>query len=379
MRPIHSCPFVVPVSPPCAPWFRFRNPRPGIMGRPPMPDQPITYRDAGVDIDEMNSAVLRMKEHVRSTFTPGVLSDLGSFGGIFAPDLSSYRQPVLVSSIDGVGTKLKVAFLVGKHDSIGIDLVSHCVNDILVQGARPLFFLDYFATGKLSKDVVVEVVKGLAEGCRAVGCALLGGETAEMPGLYGEGEYDLAGCIVGIADRERIVDGSGITPKDAVIGLASSGLHTNGYSLARRVLFETLGPHDRPAQLGGGTLGEELLTPHRCYANVVLPLLDELPIKGMAHLTGGGFYDNIPRVLPANCSVTVDRRTWPIPPIFTLIQEFGNVPDSEMFRTFNMGIGFVLIAHREQASSILQRLRDSGQDAWLIGEVHRGVPEVDVV
>src|SRR5687767_5235 len=266
-----------------------------------MPDQPITYRDAGVDIDEMNSAVMRMKEHVRSTFTPGVLSDLGSFGGIFAPDLAAYRQPVLVSIIDGVGTKLKVAFLVGKHDTIGVDLVSHCVNDILVQGARPLFFLDYFATGKLSQDVVVDVVKGLSEGCRAVGCALLGGETAEMPGLYGEGEYDLAGCIVGIADRDRIVDGSGITPGDAVIGLASSGLHTNGYSLARRILFETLTHDDRPAQLGGRTLGEELLTPHRCYANILLPLLDEFRIKGMVHITGGGFYDNIPRILPANC------------------------------------------------------------------------------
>ncbi len=344
-----------------------------------MPDQHITYRDAGVDIDEMNSAVLRMKEHVRSTFTPRVLSDLGSFGGIFAPDLAAYRQPVLVSSIDGVGTKLKVAFLVGKHDTIGIDLVSHCVNDILVQGARPLFFLDYFATGKLSQDVVVDVVKGLSAGCRAVGCALLGGETAEMPGLYGAGEYDLAGCIVGIADRDRIVDGSGITPDDAVIGLASSGLHTNGYSLARRVLFETLDHSDRPEPLGGRTLGEELLIPHRCYANVVLPLLDEFRIKGMSHLTGGGFYDNIPRVLPANCSVTVDRRTWPVPPIFTLIQDLGNVPDSEMFRTFNMGIGYVLIVQREQSPLILERLHASGQEAWLIGEVHRGVTEVDVV
>src|SRR5688500_12807278 len=212
-----------------------------------MPDQPITYRDAGVDIDEMNSAVMRMKEHVRSTFTPGVLSDLGSFGGIFAPDLSGYREPVLVSSIDGVGTKLKVAFAMGKHDTIGIDLVSHCVNDILVQGARPLFFLDYFSTGKLSQDIVVDVVKGLREGCRAAGCALIGSASAEMPGLYADGEYDLAGCTVGIAERGGIVDGGEITPGDAVIGLASSGLHTNGYSLARRILFESaaLSVHDR--------------------------------------------------------------------------------------------------------------------------------------
>jgi phosphoribosylformylglycinamidine cyclo-ligase len=346
-----------------------------------MSDSPVTYRDAGVDIDEMNSAVLRMKEHVRSTFTPGVLTDLGSFGGVFALDLQRYREPVLVSSIDGVGTKLKVAFAMGRHDTIGIDLVSHCVNDILVQGARPLFFLDYFATGRLNQDVVVDVVKGLSEGCRAVGCALIGGETAEMPGLYADGEYDLAGCIVGIADRSRLVDGSGVTPGDAVIGLASSGLHTNGYSLARRVLFESDGfsVDDRPPELAGDSIGESLLIPHRCYANAVLPLLDEFHIKGMAHLTGGGFYDNIPRVLPANCSVTVDRRTWSVPPIFTFIQMRGGVADSEMFRTFNMGIGFVLFAQREQSPAITERLRAAGQHAWLIGEVHRGVREVDVI
>jgi phosphoribosylformylglycinamidine cyclo-ligase len=346
-----------------------------------MSESPVTYRDAGVDIDEMNSAVLRMKEHVRSTFTPGVLTDLGSFGGVFALDLQRYREPALVSSIDGVGTKLKVAFATGRHDTIGIDLVSHCVNDILVQGARPLFFLDYFATGRLSQDVVVDVVKGLSEGCRAVGCALIGGETAEMPGLYADGEYDLAGCIVGIVDRERIVEGRGILPGDAVIGLSSNGLHTNGYSLARRVLFDTAGysVHDRPEALGGESVGESLLIPHRCYASVVLPLLDEFRIKGMAHLTGGGFYDNIPRVLPANCSATVDRRTWPIPPIFNLIQERGRVADSEMFRTFNMGIGFVLFVQREQSPAIIERLRSGGQDAWLIGEVHRGVRAVDVI
>ena len=346
-----------------------------------MGDGPITYRDAGVDIDEMNSAVQRMKEHARSTFTPGVLSDLGSFGGIFAPDLATYQEPVLISSIDGVGTKLKVAFAMRKHDTIGIDLVSHCVNDILVQGAKPLFFLDYFSTGKLSQDVVVDVVKGLAEGCRAVGCALIGGETAEMPGLYAEGEYDLAGCIVGIADRGRIVDGRGILPGDGVIGLASSGLHTNGYSLARRVLFDSAGLNinDRPESLGGQTVGEALMVPHRSYANSILTLLDEFRIKGMAHLTGGGFYDNIPRILPADCSVTVDRRTWPIPPIFSLIQDLGSVADSEMYRTFNMGIGYVLVVHREESPAVLDRLRELGEQAWLIGEVHRGVHEVDVL
>jgi len=346
-----------------------------------MSDQPITYRDAGVDIDAMNDAVLRMREHVRSTFTPGVLSDIGSFGGLFALDWKAYTDPVLVSSIDSVGTKLKIACLMNRHDTIGIDMVNHAVNDILVQGARPLFFLDYFATSKLNPDVVVDVVKGLAEGCRAVGCALIGGETAELPGLYPENEYDLVGCIVGVVDRPQIVDGHRIEPGDAVIGLASSGLHTNGFSLARRVLFEAAGltVEDTPPALGGQKLGDVLLTPHRCYANTVLPLLDEFEIKGMAHLTGGGFYDNIPRILPADCSVTVDRRLWTIPPIFTLIQELGSVPEPEMYRTFNMGVGFVLIVERAQAMEIVTRLTEADQTAWIIGDVFRGVHEVDIL
>lgn len=347
---------------------------------PNMPGHPATYRDAGVDIDEMNSAVMRMKAFARATFTPGVLSDLGSFGGIYAPDLSRYREPVLVSSIDGVGTKLKVAFAIGKHDTIGIDLVSHCVNDILVQGARSLFFLDYFSTGKLSQDVVVDVVKGLSEGCRAVGCALIGGETAEMPGMYADEEYDLAGCIVGIAERSGIVDGRDILPGDAVIGLASSGLHTNGYSLARRVLFESAGlsVQSRPDSLGGDTLGEVLLTPHRCYSRAVLPLLEEFGIKGMAHLTGGGFYDNIPRILPANCGVTVDHQAWTVPPIFSLIQQLGDVQESEMFRTFNMGVGYVLIVAKDDSTDVIERLRTRGEDARQIGFVTSGAREVRV-
>jgi phosphoribosylformylglycinamidine cyclo-ligase len=346
-----------------------------------MPDQPITYRDAGVDIDAMNSAVLRMREHVRSTYTPGVLSDVGSFGGIFAPDWKSYNDPVMVSSIDGVGTKLKVAFDMNKHDTVGSDLVSHCVNDILVQGARPLFFMDYFATGKLNQDVLVEVVRGLSEGCRAAGCALLGGETAEMPGMYPDGEYDLAGTIVGMVDRSRVIDGHTITPGDRVIGLGSNGLHTNGFSLARRVLFEAAGlsVESRPTALSGQTLGDVLLAPHRCYANAILPLLDEFDIKGMAHLTGGGFYDNIPRILPADCSVTIDRRLWQVPPIFQLIQELGSVAEPEMYRTFNMGIGFVLIVPQEQAGPIITRLTEAGETAGNIGDVHRGVHEVDIL
>lgn len=346
-----------------------------------MADQPVTYRDAGVDIDAMNMAVLRMREHVRSTFTAGVLTDVGSFGGVFAPPWGEFQDPVLVSSIDGVGTKLKVAIAAGRHHTIGIDLVSHCVNDILVQGAKPLFFLDYFSTGKLAPDVVVDVVKGLSDGCRAAGCALIGGETAEMPGLYAEGEYDLAGCVVGIADRVRLVDGSDIRPGDAVIGLASTGLHTNGYSLARQVLFDVarLAVHDNPPSLGGKSLADALLEPHRCYAASVLPLIRAFTVKGMAHLTGGGFYDNIPRTLPSDCSVTIERRQWPVPPIFLLIQQLGSVQDFEMYRTFNMGIGFVLIVQREEAPDITARLNASGEAAYLIGEVHRGVHEVTLL
>jgi phosphoribosylformylglycinamidine cyclo-ligase len=348
-----------------------------------MTDERITYRDAGVDIDAANEAVQRMKQHVRSTFTPGVLTDVGSFGGMFALGaLGGYPDPVLVASIDGVGTKLKVAIAVGKHDTIGRDLVNHCVNDILVQGARPLFFLDYFATGKLSPSIAEDIVKGLAEGCREAGCALLGGETAEMPGLYAEGDYDLAGSIIGIVDRARMIDGSRVEAGDTLVGLASSGLHTNGYSLARRVLldsgenaftlYETI-----PAL--GRTLSEELLTPHRCYAPAVLPLLEEFDIHAMVHITGGGFYDNIPRVLPANCSVTIERRTWLIPPIFTLIQQRGNVPEPEMYRTFNMGIGFILIVPPDQAPLLAHRLNEAGESASIIGDVHRGVHEVDIV
>jgi phosphoribosylformylglycinamidine cyclo-ligase len=344
------------------------------------PDK-TTYRDAGVDIDAMNMAVLRMKEHVRATFTPQVLTDIGSFGGMYQLEAAEMKQPVLVASIDGVGTKVRVACAMDRHDTIGGDLVSHCVNDILVQGARPLFFLDYFATGRLSPDIVVEVVKGLSAGCRATGCVLIGGETAEMPGVYAEGEYDLAGCIVGIVERDRVVTGEGIEPGDAVIGLASNGLHTNGYSLARHILFDTAGlsPLNTPPQLAGRSIGDVLLDPHRCYASAVLPLLERFHIKGMAHITGGGFYDNIPRILPSDCSVTVDRRLWTVPPIFTYIQELGNVPDHEMYRTFNMGIGMVIICRREEAMEIITELSLAGETAALIGEVHRGVPEVDIL
>ncbi len=343
-------------------------------------NRPTTYADAGVDINAGNEAVSRMKEHIRSTFTSSVLADVGSFGAMFAFDKNAVDEPVLVSSIDGVGTKLKIAFAMGRHDTIGRDLVWHCVNDILVQGARPLFFLDYFGTGKLEPSVAADVVKGLAEGCRSVGCALVGGETAEMPGMYADGEYDLAGCIVGLVDHSRIIDGHMVAPGDALIGIASDGLHTNGYSLARHVLFEVGNMSvDRYMPELGKTIGEELLAPHHCYAPSVLPLLSRFDIHAMAHITGGGFYDNIPRALPADCQAIVERRSWTPLPIFGLIQETGSVPDAEMFRTFNMGIGMVLIVPREQALFVVEALTEAGENAAVIGEVVKGSHEVQVV
>jgi phosphoribosylformylglycinamidine cyclo-ligase len=348
-----------------------------------MSDNSITYRDAGVDIEAANEAVLRMREHIRSTFTPNVLTDVGAFGGMFSlAGISAYQDPVLVSSIDGVGTKLKVATLVGRHDTIGRDLVNHCINDILVQGARPLFFLDYFATGKLSPSVAVDVVRGLSEACREAGCALIGGETAEMPGLYSDADYDLAGCVVGLVERAKIINGTRIEPGDTVIGIASSGLHTNGFSLARRVLLDagdrSLSLYESLPSLGR-SLAEELLAVHRCYYQSIFTILPEFDIRGMAHITGGGFYDNIPRILPVDCSVTLERRTWPVPPIFSLIQERGQVPEPEMFRTFNMGIGMILIVPPDQAPLLAHRLNSLGESAYIIGNVHRGVHEVDIV
>ena len=291
------------------------------------------YARAGVDIDAATDAVGRMKAHIQTTMTPGVLTGVGSFGGMFALSaLGAMTDPVLVSSIDGVGTKLKIAFATGRHDTIGRDLVSHCVNDILVQGARPLFFLDYFGTGTLAPEVASEVVRGLADGCRAAGCALIGGETAEMPGLYAPGEYDLAGCIVGIVERAQIVDGSGVQAGDVVLGLASDGLHTNGYSLARQALLvDAKLTLDTPIpELGNQTLAEALLAPHRCYAPAVLPLIASGQIRAMAHITGGGFVDNIPRVLPPDIGVEINRAAWEVPPLFGLIQTAGHVSDAEM-------------------------------------------------
>ena len=345
------------------------------------PTSGATYAEAGVDIEAGNEAVRQMKTHLRSTFTANVLADVGTFGGMFALDAADLNnEPVLVSSIDGVGTKLKIAFALNKHDTIGRDLVSHCVNDILVQGARPLFFLDYFGTGKLAPNIAAEVVQGLADGCRTVGCVLIGGETAEMPGMYQTGEYDLAGCIVGMVSKNKIIDGSRVSVGDSLIGIASDGLHTNGYSLARHILFDRAElPIDQFMPELGRTLGEELLAPHRCYAPAVLPLLSAFDIHAIAHITGGGFYDNIPRALPTDCQAVVDRRSWTPAPIFQLLQHLGEVPDSEMFRTFNMGIGLVLIVPAEQALFVVEQLSAFGENAAIIGSIIRGSHEVQII
>ncbi len=297
----------------------------------------LSYRDAGVDIDAANEAVDRIRRLARSTFTPNVLTEIGSFGGMFRADFKSMSEPVLVSSADGVGTKLRIAFMTGIHNTVGYDLVCHSVNDILVQGARPLFFLDYIAAGKLVPDTIASVIEGLARGCRDSGCALIGGETAEMPGFYSDGEYDIAGFIVGVVDRPRVINGSRIEPGDVLIALPSVGLHTNGYSLARKLFFEVAG-YDTTTYIDalGCTVGEELLKPHRSYLGALEGLLDTGAIKGLAHITGGGLLENIPRILPEGTAVEIKKGSWPILPVFDLMARIGNVPEREMYRTFNM-------------------------------------------
>ncbi len=330
----------------------------------------VTYKDAGVDIDAGNRFVQMIKPLVKATSRPEVLTDIGGFGGLFSLNADKYRKPTLVASTDGVGTKLKLAFLMDRHDTIGIDLVAMCVNDIVVQGAEPLFFLDYLATGKLSPEKGVEILKGISEGCVQAGCALIGGETAEMPGIYAEGEYDLAGFTVGVVDNHKIIDGSSITVGDRLIGVASSGLHSNGYSLARKVFFELLQwPLDAtPAGLTR-PLGEELLTPTRIYVKTILNLLRDFQIKGMAHITGGGILENVPRVLPRHCRAVISSTSWPKPPIFELLREGGNIDASEMYRTFNYGIGMVLVVPAKEADDIMVRLRGLKETAYLIGEI----------
>ena len=332
------------------------------------------YKSAGVDIDAGNEAVRRIRGLAKSTFTPGVLSDIGSFGGLFKLDRSRYEEPVLVSSADGVGTKLKVAFMTGRHDTVGGDLVNHCVNDILVQGAEPLFFLDYLATGRLEPAMAEQIIGGIARACRENGCALIGGETAEMPGFYQDGEYDIAGFIVGIVDRSRIIDGSGIVPGDVLIGLPSAGLHTNGYSLARRVFFEVAGwrVNTYVGELGKSA-GDALLAPHRSYLNVLRPVIDRKWAKGLAHITGGGITENLPRILPSGCAAEIDTRSWKVPPIFRVLQQRGNIATDEMFRAFNMGIGLIIASARRDADRVINTIRTAGEpNACRVGSVIAG-------
>jgi phosphoribosylformylglycinamidine cyclo-ligase len=341
--------------------------------------KPVTYSDAGVDIDAATRATERIKELARTTFNQRTLSDIGSFGGMFDGAFPNMGQPVLVASADGVGTKLKIAFATGIHNSVGRDLVNHCVNDILVQGARPLFFLDYIATGKLSAEVVAGVIEGIARGCRENGCVLLGGETAEMPGFYQAGEYDIAGFIVGVVDREKIIDGKAIVPGDALLALPSVGLHTNGYSLARKLFFEVAGyePNSMLPELGL-TVAEVLLQPHISYLKPLQDLLDTGSIKGLVHITGGGLSDNIPRILPAGTAVEIEKGSWPVLPIFGLMQLIGSVSDAEMFRTFNMGVGMVIVCAQKDAEAVARHLEERGEKCYRVGRAVSGNREVGI-
>ena len=333
----------------------------------------MDYKKSGVDIEAGNEVVRRIRPIVRSTFRREVLTDIGGFGGLFRFDSKAYRDPVLVSGTDGVGTKLKIAFLTGRHGTVGIDLVAMCANDVAVCGAEPLFFLDYLAVGKLVVGQAETIISGIADGCRQAGCALIGGETAEMPGFYAAGEYDLAGFAVGVVERDRMIDGSRVEHGDIVIGLASSGLHSNGYSLARRVLLDEGGMAlDEQPQGLGDALGDVLLQPTRIYVRTILALVRSFEIHGMAHITGGGLTENVPRVLPEGCSATITRVAWPRPAIFDLIQGRGKVEPEEMARVFNLGIGLVLIVPPQAASDVIRLAHDSGDTAYRIGEIEKG-------
>jgi phosphoribosylformylglycinamidine cyclo-ligase len=331
------------------------------------------YKKAGVDIAAGNEAVERMKKHVKRTFRPEVMTDLGGFGGLFGLNKDKYEEPVLVSGTDGVGTKLKIAFAMDKHDTIGIDAVAMCVNDIIVQGAEPLFFLDYLACDKVIPEKIEAIVKGIADGCEQSGCALIGGETAEMPGVYANGEYDIAGFTVGIVDKKKIIDGTTISPGDIILGLASSGVHSNGFSLVRKLLLEEKGYklQDRVEELGD-LLGNVLLTPTKLYVKPVLSILEKVTIKGMAHITGGGFIENIPRVLPANVNAHIEYGSWPILPIFELMQREGKISNNDMFRTFNMGIGMVIVVNADQADLAFELAEQHGEKIYRIGKVTNG-------
>lgn len=337
----------------------------------------ITYKSAGVDVDEGQRAVKLMKKHVTSTFNSNVLTGLGGFGGLFALNVNEYKEPVLVSGTDGVGTKLKIAFMMDKHDTIGQDCVAMCVNDILCQGGKPLFFLDYIATGKLEGEKIAEIVGGIAEGCRIAGSALIGGETAEMPGLYNEGEYDLAGFAVGIVDKAKIITGENIRPGDIILGIPSSGIHSNGYSLVRKLFFEVLNMKTTDyVEEFQSTLGEELLKPTKIYTKPILSLIEEINVKGIAHITGGGFYENIPRILPDNVDAKIDINSWARPAIFKLMQEKGNISDKEMFSTFNMGMGMMVVVRKDDVDRAMEILKSSGENVKIIGEIVEGSQQV---
>ncbi|MGG0753796.1 phosphoribosylformylglycinamidine cyclo-ligase [Brevibacillus laterosporus] len=331
------------------------------------------YKEAGVDIAAGNEAVERMKKHVRRTFRPEVMSGLGGFGALFRLNVAEYKQPVLVSGTDGVGTKLKLAFQMDQHDTIGIDAVAMCVNDVVVQGAEPLYFLDYVACDKVIPTKLESIVKGIADGCEQAGCALIGGETAEMPGMYAGGEYDIAGFTVGVVEESKIIDGSNIQAGDMLIGITSSGVHSNGFSLVRKVLLQDAGfsLHD---QIEGfeKSLGEVLLTPTKIYVKPILSLLKQVDVKGMAHITGGGFTENIPRMLPDGLQASVTLGSWPVLPIFKLIEKTGNINQQDMFLTFNMGIGMVLAVAQKDAEYVLKMLQEAGEEAYLIGDVQQG-------
>jgi len=340
----------------------------------------FSYKDAGVDIDAATESVDMIKKWVQRTHRPEVLAGIGSFGGFFALDTVKYKEPVLVSGTDGVGTKLKIAQMMGVHDSVGIDLVAMCVNDILVHGAEPLFFLDYIALGKLHPPLVEALVKGVSRGCEQAGCALIGGETAEMPGFYQEDEYDLAGFTVGAVERSRLIDGSAVESGDVIIGLPSTGIHSNGYSLVRKVLLDKAGLKlDQHIPELGHTLGEELITPTRIYVKTALALVEELPVRAMAHITGGGIPENLPRVLPAGLGAEINSQAWETPAIFKLIQKLGQIEKEEMYRTFNMGIGFIFITSPEQSDNALKCLHAKGEKPILLGRVSPGSEGVSII
>lgn len=336
-------------------------------------DERLTYKSAGVDVEAGYEAVKLMKEHVKKTHIPGVMGDLGSFGGFFMPDLKGYEEPTLISGTDGVGTKLQIAFMMDKHDTIGIDCVAMCVNDIACHGAKPLFFLDYIGTGRLNPKKAADIVKGICDGCIETGCALIGGETAEMPGFYKDEEYDLVGFAVGVVDKNKVINGEFVKAGDVIIGLPSSGIHSNGYSLVRKLFFgiNNYNVDSRFPELSN-TLGEELLKPTRIYVKTVLELLKKHEIKGIAHITGGGFIENIPRTIPQGLKARIQLGSWPILPIFNLMKDLGNIEDKAIYNTFNMGIGLVLIVDNSMADGILKTLESMGEKAYIIGDIVPG-------